>query len=71
MGIKTIFYATDSFILVILLSGAQFGLKSCAYSQNERAGEREFDLKSQDSMVSDLNCTTRVWITTDFEIRNI
>ena len=30
LGIKMILSATNSFILVIKLSGARFGLKSCA-----------------------------------------
>ena len=36
-----------TFIMVIELSGVQFGLKSCACFQNRTSAQREFDLKSQ------------------------
>ena len=35
------------FIMVIELSGVQFGLKSYAWFQNRTSAQREFDLKSQ------------------------
>ena len=35
------------FIMVIELSGVQFGLKSYAWFQNRSSSQREFDLKSQ------------------------
>ena len=35
-------------IMVIELSGVQFGLKSCAWFQNQTSMQREFDLKSQE-----------------------
>ena len=35
------------FKMVIELSGVQFGLKSCAWFQNQTSAQREFDLKSQ------------------------
>ena len=35
------------FIMVIKLSGVQFGLKSYAWFQNRTSAQREFDLKSQ------------------------
>ena len=36
-----------TFIMVIELSGVQFGLKSYAWFQNWTSAQREFDLKSQ------------------------
>ena len=43
------FCVTDNlgFIMVIELSGVQFGLKSYAWFQNRTSAQREFDLKSQ------------------------
>ena len=35
------------FIMVIELSGVQFGLKSYTWFQNQTSAQREFDLKSQ------------------------
>ena len=35
------------FVMVIELSGMQFGLKSYAWFQNRTSAQREFDLKSQ------------------------
>ena len=40
-------YSTVELILVIELSGVQFGLKSYAWFQNQTSAQREFDLKSQ------------------------
>ena len=45
------------YIMVIELSGVQFGLNSYARFQNQTSAQLEFDLKSHASMISDQNCT--------------
>ena len=41
------FATCELLIMVIELSGVQFGLKSHAWFQNQMSAQREFDLKSQ------------------------
>ena len=53
----------NTFILVIELSGVQFGLKWYAWFQNRRSAQRESDLKSQ-VWFQTKNCTTQSSITT-------
>ena len=41
------YHNSPRYIMVIELSGVQFGLKSYAWFQNRTSSQREFDLKSQ------------------------